>query len=105
VIDGDRPAWDTFEDGNACDPWEALQTGQLKSHLDEWLDSLPEKSLDVVVRRFGLRGHDVTTLEEVGREIGVTRERVRQIQVEALKIMRVMMEDAGFDYSAVMGEG
>jgi len=103
VIDGDRPAWDTFEDDNSSDPWESLQNGQLKSHLDEWLDSLPEKSLDVVIRRFGLRGHDVTTLEEVGREIGVTRERVRQIQVEALKSMRVMMEEQGFDYAAVLG--
>ncbi len=103
VIDADRPAWDTFEDEQACDPWEALQNGQLKSHLDTWLDSLPDKSLDVVVRRFGLRGHDVTTLEEVGREIGVTRERVRQIQVEALKSMRKLMEETGFDYSAVLG--
>ena len=55
------------------------------------------------MRRFGLRGHDVTTLEEVGREIGVTRERVRQIQVEALKTLRVKMEEEGFDYAAVLG--
>jgi len=103
VIDADRPAWDTFEDGNSSDPWEALQNGQLKSRLDDWLDSLPAKSLDVVLRRFGLRGHDVTTLEEVGREIGVTRERVRQIQVEALSSMRALMEEEGFDYSAVLG--
>jgi len=103
VIDADRPAWDTFVDERACDPSDTLQSGQLNSHLDKWLDSLPEKSLDVVVRRFGLRGHDVTTLEEVGREIGVTRERVRQIQVEALKSMRKIMEETGFDYSAVLG--
>jgi len=56
-----------------------------------------------VLRRFGLRGHDVTTLEEVGREIGVTRERVRQIQVEALSSMRSLMEEEGFDYAAVLG--
>ena len=105
VIDGDRPAWDTFEDGNASDPWDALQNGQMKSRLEEWLDTLPEKSLDVVLRRFGLRGHDVTTLEEVGREIGVTRERVRQIQVEALRNLRLMMEEEGFDCAAVLGAG
>lgn len=103
VIDADRPAWDTFEDHNSSDPGDALQTGQLKSRLDDWLDSLPQKSLDVVLRRFGLRGHDVTTLEEVGREIGVTRERVRQIQVEALSSMRSLMEEEGFDYAAVLG--
>ena len=105
VIDGDRPAWDTFEDANSRDPWEVLQNGQLKSRLDQWLDALPEKSLDVVVRRFGLRGHDITTLEEVGREIGVTRERVRQIQVDALKSLRELMEAEGFDYAAVLGAG
>jgi len=103
VIDAERPAWDTFEDTNSTDPWEALQNGQLKTRLDDWLDSLPAKSLDVVVRRFGLRGHDVTTLEEVGREIGVTRERVRQIQVEALGALRTLMEEEGFDYAAVLG--
>ena len=103
VIDADRPAWDTFEDSNSSDPWEALQNTQLKSRLDDWLDSLPAKSLDVVLRRFGLRGHDITTLEEVGREIGVTRERVRQIQVEALSSMRALMEEEGFDYAAVLG--
>jgi len=103
VLDGDRPAWDTFEDTNASDPGQSLQANQLKSRLDDWLDSLPPKSLDVVLRRFGLRGHDVTTLEEVGREIGVTRERVRQIQVEALKNLRATMEDDGFDYEAVLG--
>ena len=103
VIDGDRPAWDTFEDCNSSDPWESLQAGQVNSRLDAWLDSLPEKPLAVVVRRFGLRGHDITTLEEVGREIGVTRERVRQIQVEALKTMRTLMEEEGFDYAAVLG--
>ncbi len=103
VIDGDRPAWDSFEDSNSSDPWELLQSGQIRARLEQWLDSLPEKSLDVVVRRFGLRGHDIATLEEVGAEIGVTRERVRQIQVEALKSMRAMMEEEGFDYAAVLG--
>ena len=46
-------------------------------------------------RRFGLRGHDAATLEEVGRAVGLTRERVRQIQVEALKRLRRGMENQG----------
>ena len=57
----------------------------------------------MVVRRFGLRGHDITTLEEVGREIGLTRERVRQIQVDALRSLRGLMEEKGFDRAAVLG--
>lgn len=103
VLDGERAAWDTFEDNNAANPWEVFENSRLKEHLDGWLDSLPEKSLDVVVRRFGLRGHDITTLEEVGREIGLTRERVRQIQVDALRSLRGLMEEKGFDRAAVLG--
>jgi RNA polymerase nonessential primary-like sigma factor len=55
----------------------------------------------VVVRRFGLRGHESATLEEVGREIGLTRERVRQIQVEALKRMREIFEANGLSSDAL----
>jgi len=56
---------------------------------------LGEKPREVICRRFGLRGFDLSTLEEVGREIGLTRERVRQIQVEALKQLRQMLENQG----------
>ena len=48
-----------------------------------------------MARRFGLRGYEAATLEEVGREIGLTRERVRQIQVEALRRLRDIMERHG----------
>ena len=51
--------------------------------------------------RFGLRGYEVSTLEEVGHEIGLTRERVRQIQVEALKRLRDIMEKQGLDSEAL----
>ena len=56
-----------------------------------WLSQLSEKQREVVIRRFGLRGHEMSTLEEVGTEIGLTRERVRQIQVEALKRLREIL--------------
>ena len=56
------------------------------------------------MRRFGLRGHEPSTLEEVGREIGLTRERVRQIQVEALKSLRGMFESNGLSAQALFAE-
>ena len=102
VLEPERAHWDTFEDDRVCDPWRLLQNEQLKAHIDGWLDLLPEKSLDVIVRRFGLRGHDITTLEEVGKEIGLTRERVRQIQVEALRQLRAMMTEEGFAQDLVL---
>ena len=49
----------------------------------------------LVIRRFGLRGHESSTLEDVGLEIGLTRERVRQIQVEGLKRLREILEKNG----------
>jgi len=102
TLEPERGAWDTFEDDTAIDPSQMLQNDRLKARIDVWLGDLPEKSRDVVCRRFGLRGHDMAMLEEVGREIGLTRERVRQIQVEALKELRAKLTDAGFDRDAVL---
>jgi RNA polymerase nonessential primary-like sigma factor len=67
------------------------------------LDELSVKQREVVARRFGLRGFEISTLEEVGREIGLTRERVRQIQVEALRRMRDIMEKQGLSATALFG--
>lgn len=56
--------------------------------LDEWMGCLAEREREVVMRRFGLGGHKPATLEEVGRAIGVTRERARQVQLSALRRLR-----------------
>jgi RNA polymerase nonessential primary-like sigma factor len=98
-----RGEWDTFEDTEVKDPWELLQSDQASTQIQLWLDRLPEKALEVIVRRFGLRGHDVMTLEEAGREIGLTRERVRQIQLEALAELRNMLTGEGFGRDAMLG--
>ena len=102
VLEPERSSWDTFNDDRAADPWQLLQNSQLKDHIDRWLSGLGEKALDVVCRRFGLRGHDVTTLEEVGKAIGLTRERVRQIQVDALKELRTTLQSEGFSKDSVI---
>lgn len=103
VLEPDRGAWDMFEDHGSQDPWSMLQDERLKDHLDGWLDQLSEKSLDVLLRRFGLRGHEPATLEEVGKAIGLTRERVRQIQVEALRQLKELLTDRGFAKDLVIG--
>ena len=102
VLDPERASWDTYHSGREDDPWQLVQNEQLKDQINVWLERLPEKSLDVICRRFGLRGHDVTTLEEVGKAIGLTRERVRQIQVDALKELRAMLTEEGFAQDAVI---
>jgi RNA polymerase nonessential primary-like sigma factor len=93
--DSDKAVLDTIADARVCDPSQLLQDSDIKDSIGEWLEELSEKQREVVSRRFGLRGHESSTLEEVGREIGLTRERVRQIQVEALKRLRGIMETQG----------
>jgi RNA polymerase nonessential primary-like sigma factor len=103
AIDPERGQWDAFEDVSSEDPWEILQNEQMSANVERWLDRLSEKAHDVVVRRFGFRGHDIYTLEEVGRQVGLTRERVRQIQVEALRELREMLISEGFSREGVIG--
>ena len=93
--DSDKTLLDTLTDDRTTDPCDLLQDSDLSQSIDEWLGDLTEKQREVVIRRFGLRGHESSTLEEVGHEIGLTRERVRQIQVEALKRLREILESNG----------
>ncbi|WP_027858810.1 RNA polymerase sigma factor RpoS [Marinobacterium jannaschii] len=93
--DSDKSLLDTIPDLDSSDPEQLLQNTNISGNLNKWLDMLPEKHAEVLSRRFGLRGYEMSTLEEVGREIGLTRERVRQIQVEALRKLREIVEKNG----------
>jgi RNA polymerase nonessential primary-like sigma factor len=99
----EKSVLDTIADDTVNDPCQMLQDDDISHSLDHWLDDLTEKQREVIARRFGLRGYETSTLEEVGHEIGLTRERVRQIQVEALKRMREIMEKQGLNASAIFG--
>lgn len=95
---------DNLPDETPSDPQMILQEQDLQESIGQWLERLSAKHRDVLSRRFGLRGHDGGTLEDVGKEIGLTRERVRQIQIEALSKLRRMMERDGFSVD-VLKEG
>ncbi len=99
--DADNSLLDAIPDENNTDPVTLLQDNDVKANLDNWLEQLSDKQREVVERRFGLHGYDVSTLEEVGNTIGVTRERVRQIQLEALKKLRDILEKEGFSVEAL----
>ena len=100
--DGDRPLLDIIPDDNNPDPAWKLQDDNIHKQINNWLMKLEAKHRDVVVRRFGLHGYERTTLEDVGRELGVTRERVRQIQMEALKKLRRILEGSGYTWEALL---
>jgi RNA polymerase nonessential primary-like sigma factor len=94
--DSEKTLLDTLPDEQNLDPSLLLQNSDVKEHIDTWMSLLSDKQCAVVERRFGLHGSEVSTLEEIGNELGVTRERVRQIQIEAIKRLRQILQREGF---------
>jgi RNA polymerase nonessential primary-like sigma factor len=95
--DTDKPLLEALADSEESGPAETLETRNINEQLDQCLQLLTEKQRSIIARRFGLLGFEAATLEEVGIEVGLTRERVRQIQVEALKALRVILEQRGIE--------
>ena len=95
--DSDRTVQEAFADPVIDEPSDSAENSDVLDHVGEWIEQLPEKHREVVARRFGLRGYEPATLEEVGSEVGLTRERVRQIQIEGLAKLRRAAEREGLD--------
>jgi RNA polymerase nonessential primary-like sigma factor len=93
--DSERPLVDGIADKSVQTPGYFLQVSELHQCIERWMHELSEKQQEVLSRRFGLNGFDSDTLENVGKEIGLTRERVRQIQIEALKCLKNIMGREG----------
>jgi len=92
---------EVLPDKPGSDPAVNLQEDDMLQHLDAWLDKLSKKQGEILARRFGLRGFESSTLEDVGKAIGLTRERVRQIQIEALQKLRQMIEQEGLSLESL----
>lgn len=99
--DPERSLLDAIADDRTPDPEKILEDEDLHAQIQAWLNELNDKQREVVERRFGLNGREISTLEEVGADIGVTRERVRQIQVEALRRLRVLLEKKGYSIDSL----
>ena len=102
LSDSGKTLLDTIADNTTPDPTDTLQEEGVHSNIEDCLSRLSDKQREVVERRFGLHGHSVSTLEEVGQEIGVTRERVRQIQMDALKKLKRILEQEGFSVDVLL---
>jgi RNA polymerase primary sigma factor len=94
VGDGDDAVLGDFVAGDDPPPDELVDTSFRARALSESLDSLPERHRTVVRLRYGLEDGEPKTLEEIGRRLGLTRERVRQLEVEALKRLAGLHEMA-----------
>ena len=99
----DRNMLEMVPDESSPDPAFQVQKIDLMNKLENLLSELSDKHQEVLARRFGLRGFETSTLEEVGSEIGLTRERVRQIQVEGLLRLRRSLEDQGLNPEQIFG--
>ncbi len=86
---------EALADKSVLDPADSLVDEHLAESLESCLQVLNEKQREVLCRRFGLGNYERQTLEEVGKAVGLTRERVRQIQMIALKTLREVMEKRG----------
>lgn len=91
----DKPLLETLTEGQEYDPLDKFAMQDLQQNVERWLGNLSPKLREVVIRRYGLQGHDATTLDQTGMEIGLTRERVRQLQAEALKQLKRLIEKDG----------
>ena len=86
---------DAIADENSLDPEAQLESNELDGLLAEWVAQLPDKQREVIERRYGLNGLDVCTLESIAADMQLTRERARQIQIEALNHLRRIIKRGG----------
>lgn len=99
--DSEKSLLEVLSDENESGPEHTIQDNNLKENIVKWLFELNPKQREVLARRFGLLGYEAETLEEVGREIGLTRERVRQIQVEGLRRLKDILHSEDLSLEAL----
>lgn len=99
----EQPLIDRIEDDSQPNPVELIEEARRTDTVEKWLGLLDENERNIIRLRFGLEGEEPMTLEAIGRAFGVTRERVRQIEVKALaKLRKTVTEDYKIEsYSAV----
>ena len=91
IRDHNDNTWSELTSDEHNTPELNLQDRHMRDHISKLLHELPPNQREVIARRFGLLGYEPSTLAEVSLEIGVTRERVRQIQVAALRNMKTKL--------------
>ena len=94
-VDPSRSIGDVIPDDSLIDPDELLQSSEIGVLLNRWVGQLCDKQQEVLQRRYGLGGTESCTLEEIALDLNLTRERVRQIQIEALDHLRRIIRRGG----------
>ncbi len=102
--DGEFSLLDLIPDEACNQPDEILQDNGVNALLNKLLSQLESRQREVLMRRYGLRGYETQTLEEVGALLGVTRERVRQIQLEAVRKLKHLAKNAGVTADTIFAQ-
>ena len=86
---------ESIPDEQQEEPDELLHNAEIERYVREWLQQLNDKQRTVIERRYGLNGYEICTLEELAASMSLTRERVRQIQIEGLETLRRLFAAQG----------
>ena len=97
----ENPLIDSISDTEGLAHDEQIQKDCMKKNITQCVLELPEKQREVVCRRYGICGYEEATLEQVAQELDVTRERVRQIQIEGLKKLKDILQINGFSFESI----
>jgi len=92
---GERTVIESVPDNNMITPEEDIHMKERMSIIEKSVFNLPFREREILIRRYGLCGFEPQTLEQVGFDIGLTRERVRQIQSEAIRKLKKILEKKG----------
>jgi len=87
-----RSMLESVADERCYEPEDLICDSNSRNNIEKWVDELGERERDVLIKRFGLFGESTQTLDAIGKDLNLTRERIRQIQLEALKSLRVIFQ-------------
>ncbi|MGR8941184.1 MAG: RNA polymerase sigma factor RpoS [Gammaproteobacteria bacterium] len=99
--DVDKPLVETISDDETLSAADQIQEDGIRQSISGWVFQLPEKQREVICRRYGLCGYEAETLEQVAQELSVTRERVRQIQMDGLKRLKEILHLNGYSFETI----
>lgn len=94
-IDPTLTIGESIPDTESVLPENLLQNAEIHAYVMAWMEELSDKQRWIIARRYGLHGQDVQTLEQLSEDLSITRERVRQIQQEALQVLRRLLKRDG----------
>lgn len=101
-IDPNHTVADVIADESSADPESLLQSSELGELIDLWLAQLSDRQRSVIERRYGLKGVETATLDVIASDLGLTRERVRRIQMEGLDRLRRIIKRGGIEKDSLI---